>query len=108
MDAVRPSFILEEPPEGSIKPLPYRLKKPKEKVERVRLPNSYPKYEVEFYDVIRTCAEYIDKIHDIDKRIKYNKDLNRIFIIRHRGAAMRLFKELFNVTIGQGEKNVSV
>lgn len=96
MDANRPTFILEEFEDNS-KPLPYSLPRPRNKKERVKLPDNYPKFEVEFYDVIKSCAEYIDKINCLVTRVKYNKELNKIFIIRHRGSAMRLFKELFDL-----------
>ena len=57
--------------------------------------NVYPKFETEFYDVIKDCAEYIDGVIDIDLKLKLNKRLNKIFIIRHRGLAMAMFKQFY-------------
>lgn len=85
------TFILEDV-EDKAKPLPCTLKR--KRPERVEIPSTYPKFEVEFYDVLKSCAEYIDKIQNTDDRIRYNKLLNKIFILRHRGSAMKLFREL--------------
>ena len=99
MDA---SFTIDLDEESPLKPLPYSLgKRTKSKREMIKLPETYPKFEVEFFDVIKSCAEYIDKIHCVETRIKLNKELNKIFILRHKGSAMRMFMELVNSAMSQ-------
>lgn len=91
----KPSFVLKDVDEKVFKPLPYNLgKRANSKVKRVKLLDYYPKYEAEFYEVVAKCAEYIDKIRDVDQKIKYSNDLNRIFILRRRDLVMRVFREL--------------
>jgi hypothetical protein len=96
VDDEKPSFILDLNAPDNSKPLPY-LVKPKRKNGRLdwyKVSDHYPKFEIEFFDIIKDCAKYIDDIESLESRVKYNKQLNKVFIIRHRGLAMRLFKEL--------------
>lgn len=62
----------------------------------------YPKFQVEFYDLVKDCAQYIDKLHKVEDKILYTNHLSRIFIVRHKGEAMKLFKKL--VTLYMKEK----
>lgn len=94
------SFKIDLEGEENFKPLPYTIKKPK-KNHRVTLPDIYPKFEVEFFDVAQSCAEYIDKIADTKLRLKYHNELNKIFILRHKGSVMRLFIELAELRLRQ-------
>jgi hypothetical protein len=82
--------------EEYIKPLPCNMRRAKSKTPRIKIPDEYPKYEVEFYEVVADCAKYIDKIQDTELRLKMHKDLSKIFVLRHRVSAMRLFRELVN------------
>lgn len=108
MDAVSEhSFVLDLDKEVEIKPLPSVIKKPGVKAERLKVPRAYPKYELEFYETIQTCGEYIDKLSSVEERVKYHKELNKIFLIRHRGSAMKLFRELYNLTIKGGHHGQS-
>jgi hypothetical protein len=101
MDAISEhSFTVNLDSEDEIKPLP-PLKRDRTKRDRTTLPNIYPKFEIEFYDVVKSCAEYIDKIQNTDTRIKYHKELSKIFVIRHKASAMRLFRELVNMALNK-------
>ena len=99
MDAVSEHSFTVDMNVDDIKPLPISMRhtKSKRKYDRITLPETYPKLEVEFYDIIYDCAEYIDKIQDIDTRVKMNKELSRVFVIRHKPSAMILFKLLVNL-----------
>ena len=72
MDASPHSFVLDNT-ENSAKPLPssVKLKKP----ERINQIDYYPKYEVEFFDVVKDCAKMIDRLVDVDERIRQTKKL---------------------------------
>lgn len=100
-----PRFTIDlEEGEKHQKPLPYVLKT-KNKSGRVKLATTYPKFEIEFFDTIKSCAQYIDEIVDLQTRIKYTNDLNKIFIIRHHGTAMKLFRELLNLKLNRRTVN---
>lgn len=89
MDA---SFILDDT-ESPVKPLPYTLGK-RSKGERITQPDTYSKFETEFYDVVKDCAKYIDKLNSIEDKIKYSRKLNKIFVLKEKMLLMRLFREL--------------
>lgn len=64
----------------------------------------YPKYVPEFYDIVKECAELIDKLYKTEDRIMYTNQLSRIFIVRHKDEAMQLLKRLtkkYNHTKGR-------
>lgn len=104
MDAERPTFILSDTSEPEHRPIPSSLGKRKKKYHgSVTLPDYYPKYETEFYDVVSSCAEYIDKIKCAETRLKFHKRLSKIFVIRHKGSAMALFRDLVNNAIKEGD-----
>lgn len=89
------SFVVDfEKGERSHKPLPYSLGSTQGKNRRVRLPSRYEKYDSDFYDMVRSCAELIDKLTSLESRIKYTNNLNKIFIIKHKGLATNLYIEL--------------
>lgn len=75
--------------------------RPHARQDWVKVPMTYPKHEEEFFDIIKDCAKGIDTLTCTDTRIKLNKKLNKIFINRHKGNAMALFKELFLITLNQ-------
>jgi hypothetical protein len=96
-DVERPTFTLDlDTPDVNIKPLHTMIR---HKSEKVKLPDCYYKFEVEFYDTVKQCAEYIDKLQDTDLRIKYTKRLSKIFISRHKVNVMQLFRELVNLNM---------
>jgi hypothetical protein len=101
MDAVEHSFKIDLDEPEVIKPLPYKVigYNRTKKSERLFLPDHYEKVEIEFFDIVKECAEYIDKIHDVNLRTKYHKDLSKIFVLRHKPTIMRLFRELVNLKI---------
>lgn len=80
-----------------MKPLPYEPRKKKTKFNIVKLIDTYPKFEVEFYDCVSDVAQMIDKISDRDERIRLHKELTKIFAIRHKGSIMRLYREIYNL-----------
>lgn len=104
MDAISEhSFKVDLDGDEPLKPLSYVTKKKQgNRSDRVQLPDAYPKFEIEFFDVIKSCAEYIDKISDRDTRTKYHKQLSKIFVIRHKASAMILFKELVTIQLQKG------
>ncbi len=65
-------------------------------LSRINLPVVYPKYEVEFFETVQKCAEYIDNIPRVEDKIFYSNELSKIFIVRHHNAAMKLLRELIN------------
>ena len=94
MDDIRSSphsFILQDAPEET----PKYPRVPQGR-KRINLPAYYPKYEPEFYDTVQKCAEYIDKLPRVEKKIYYTKELSKVFIVRHRGAVMKLFRDIIN------------
>lgn len=92
------SFKIDLEAEDTLKPLPYvKRTKSKNPHNKITLTDYYPKHEEEFYEMVGTCAKYIDKIRETDVRLKYHKELSRIFVIRHRESVMRLFRELVNL-----------
>ena len=94
----KPSFIIDlDAKDDNFKPLNTVYKKPVRKNNRVTMPNVYHKYECEFFDIIKSCAQYIDKLDTVDKKCEMNKKLTRIFISRHTGAAMQFFRDLFRM-----------
>lgn len=98
MDHTEHSFIInldEEDPH--VKPLPSVIRR--DKRTRLSLPTMYPKFEAEFYETVAECAEMIDKISDVNLKLKYHNDLNKIFILRNKQTVMRLFRELVNFAI---------
>jgi len=95
----KPSFFLDLDAPVSNLPLPYN----KERNERVMVPKNYPRFEVDFFDTITDCGREIDKINDRDERDRYNKELTKIFIIRHKPSVMRLFRELIDLTLTKKE-----
>lgn len=102
MDAVSPhTFIVDLEANDEFKPLPSQLKRKKYQGS-VRLPDYYHKYEVEFYDMVNTCAQYIDKVSCPSDKLKFHKRLSKIFVIRHKGSVMSLFRELINYNATKG------
>jgi hypothetical protein len=96
MDAVSEhSFKIDLDSGEDLKPLPY-VRRTKGKNKRLGLPNTYPKFEVEFYDCISDVAQMIDRVTDRDARVKFHQELTKIFAIRHKGSVMRLYREIFN------------
>lgn len=97
----KPTFILDEEALNlPSKPLPYTLLHTKSKKDgktRFIMPDTYPKFETEFFDVIHSCAGYIDKLKTIEQRIEMNTRLNKVFVARHKASAMRLFRDLINL-----------
>ncbi len=63
----------------------------------------YPKYELEFYDLLLVCVDYMEKIEDVGVKVKFNNQLNRVFIVRQRGPLMKLFRDLYNYTLKEGD-----
>jgi hypothetical protein len=57
----------------------------------------YPQHREDFYDIIKDCAVYIDKLKTVEDKIIYTNQLSRIFIVRHKGEAMKLFRKLVNL-----------
>ena len=90
------SFTFDLSEDVKVKPLPCSLgKRTKNKrVDRIKQIDYYPILEIEFFDVLKQCAENIDKLNDVEKRLKYTQRLNKIFVIRHKGSLMQLFREL--------------
>lgn len=99
MDAEKPSFVIDnlEELEQNHKPLPYRPRK--RRSERISNPDTYMKFDESFYDDVKSCAEYIERLESVNEKIKYSKRLNKIFLLKHRGSALRLFKELWDKTL---------
>lgn len=62
----------------------------------IKIPHSiiYPKFEVEFFDVVKTCAEHIDRINCVTTRLARTDQLNFAFARRDKKLVMSLFKEL--------------
>jgi hypothetical protein len=95
MDQSPHSFTIDLDEERPSRPVPpVRVGKNR---QRVTLPDFYPKYELEFFETVAVCADYIDKISDVNVRLKFHNDLNRIFILRHKPTLMRLFRDLVNL-----------
>lgn len=94
-----PTFVIDLDAPDNSKPLPSSKPWPKNRQDWLKVSPVYVKYEEEFYDVIKDCAKGIDKVTDVELRLKLNKRLNKIFIIRQRGAAMKLYKELYNINL---------
>lgn len=97
MEVVSPhTFMIDLDTPEEMKPLPYTLGKSKSKSERIKQIDYYPKFEVEFFDTVKDCAEYIDKLHGAEERLEYTKRLNKIFVSREKASVMNLFRELVN------------
>jgi len=96
MEAKKPTFIVALTLNDNVKPLPSNVSRRKPRSERIFQPLQYPKFETEFFDVIKDCAVYIDKLPDSNLRLRYTKRMNRVFVERDRSLAMRLFRELVN------------
>lgn len=95
MDVVTPhKFMIDLDTPEEMKPLPYTLGKSKSKSDRIKQIDYYPKFEVEFFDVVKSCAEYIDKLLDANERLEYTKRLNKIFVSRNKPNLMNLFRDL--------------
>jgi hypothetical protein len=100
MDVVSPhSFEIDFDNVPELKPLPYALGKSKSPVagRKLKQIDYYPKLEIEFFDVVKSCAEYIDKLNTVEDRLYYTKELNKIFVIRHKASLMQLFRKLVNL-----------
>lgn len=97
MDVVSPhSFVIDLDKPDELMPLSLGLgTRPRDKKpEKIKQIDYYPKFEVEFFDTVKDCAERIDKISDLNERLEYTKRLNKIFVIRHKPSLMNLFREL--------------
>jgi hypothetical protein len=104
MNAEKPRFIIDLDT-SDFKPVPTTIRKRASKGLMIKLPDYYPKYEEEFFDTVKDCASYIDRLYTVDEKINYNNRLNRIFIIRDRVSLMRLFRELANAKKKEGDNS---
>jgi hypothetical protein len=94
-DTVSPhTFKIDLDEEVNFRPLVLVTPK-KPKSDKIKMPQTYPKYEEDFFDTLKSCAGYIDQLGTVELKIKYNKELNKIFLIRHHGSLMRLFRDLW-------------
>lgn len=105
MDAEKPTFILDLDDTFSSKPLPPNIGRRSRRGPSVKLPDYCPKFEPEFFDVVKDCAAYINRNNSVEERVTLNNRLNRIFILRDRASLMRLFRDLVNANIERGEKS---
>lgn len=90
MDSSPHSFVLDDT-KNTAKPLPSTMVKKREKINQI---DYYPKFEVEFFDVVKDCAKMIDRLVDVDERIKHTKRLNKIFVMRDKMLLMQMFRDL--------------
>jgi hypothetical protein len=99
----RHSFVIDLDKEDNSKPVHANITIPRGKSMRVKTLETYPKFETEFFDLVQSCAVYIDKVEDLKERIKFTNELNKIFIIRHKPSVMRLFRTLVNIQLTKKE-----
>lgn len=109
MEAGKPSFMLDLDDDKNFKPLPSATRKSRGyKPDRVFVPDTYPVFDEEFFDLVKSCASYIESLKCKTTKKKLHKELSKIFVIRHKGSALRLFRELVNLKTLEGENHACI
>lgn len=83
----------------SLTRVPDNYYKKKSRHDRIDQPAHYLKFETEFFDTVKECAELIDKLIGADERLKYSRMLNRVFVRRSKLDLMILYRQLITLAM---------